>query len=143
MCSMHASVAPEFYLHHAFLDKVWYTWQQHSNACMKARFSNMSQQMLQLECPYSQKELLDSSSLPGQVRVAYTDYYYSARKSEMKNHRYTKKEKPIKILKEREINSIFVNGKEKKAKQGKTFHDQDRTVDESSFAPFKKYRLVY
>ncbi len=81
MCSEYASVAPEFFLHHAFLDKVWYTWQQHSTACMKARFSHLTRKMTKFRCPDSQKDLLDSSKLPGQISVTYTDYYYAARKA--------------------------------------------------------------
>ena len=79
MCSTYASLTPEFYLHHGFLDKIWHTWQQHSTACLKARFSKLREKMTRFRCAHSQKDLLDSGNLPGCVRVVYTDYYYAAR----------------------------------------------------------------
>lgn len=83
MCSTLASFAPEFYLHHAFLDKIWFTWQQHSTACMKAKFAKSYKVMSQFMCPHSQSELIDSSHLPGNINVVYTDYYYSSNHSGM------------------------------------------------------------
>ena len=77
MCSTFASVTPEFFLHHAYLDKLWSTWQQRSSACLKAKFANSHKKMSKFACPHSQSELIDSSKLPGHIRVAYTDYYYS------------------------------------------------------------------
>ena len=79
MCSTFASVTPEFYLHHTYLDKLWFAWQQRSSACMKAKFSNSHKKMSKFGCPHSQSELIDSSKLPGHIRVAYTDYYYSGK----------------------------------------------------------------
>ena len=80
MCSEYASVTPEFYLHHAFLDKLWYTWQMHSKACLNARFTKFSHKMTKFKCNHSQKEFIDSSKLPGYVNVTYTDYYYKYEK---------------------------------------------------------------
>ena len=79
MCSSFASVAPEFYLHHTFLDKLWFTWQQRSKACLKARFSNSHKKMSKFACQHSQSEMIDSRKLPGHIRVVYTDYYYHRR----------------------------------------------------------------
>eukprot|EP00795_Rhopilema_esculentum_P007701 gene7701-13528_t len=81
MCSEYASVTPEFYLHHAFLDKLWYTWQLHSKACLNARFTKFNHKMTKFKCNHSQKEFIDSSKLPGHVDVTYTDYYYKYEKS--------------------------------------------------------------
>eukprot|EP00112_Aurelia_sp_Birch-Aquarium-sp1_P024516 Seg780.6 transcript_id=Seg780.6/GoldUCD/mRNA.D3Y31 product=Tyrosinase protein_id=Seg780.6/GoldUCD/D3Y31 len=80
MCSVYASLAPEFYLHHSFLDKLWYTWQQHSKACLYASFSKANRKMLKFRCHHSQREMIDSSRLPGNVNVTYTDYIYGKNK---------------------------------------------------------------
>ena len=80
MCSVYASLAPEFYLHHSFLDKLWYTWQQHSKACLYASFSKANRKMLKFKCHHSPREMIDSSRLPGNVNVTYTDYIYGKNK---------------------------------------------------------------
>ena len=76
MCSTFASFSPEFYLHHTFLDKIWFTWQQHSSACKKAKFANSHKKMSRFGCQHSQSELIDSLRLPGHIAVVYSDHYY-------------------------------------------------------------------
>ena len=48
---------------------------------MKAKFANSHKKMSKFKCPYSQSEMIDSSKLPGNVRVVYTDYYYGSKHS--------------------------------------------------------------
>ena len=80
MCSVYASLSPEFYLHHSFLDKLWYTWQQHSKACLYASFSRANRKMLKFKCHHSPREMIDSGRLPGNINVTYTDYIYGKNK---------------------------------------------------------------
>ncbi|CAH3047087.1 unnamed protein product, partial [Porites lobata] len=42
MCRMTSANAPEFFLHHAFIDKIWANWQEYSHQHMIAHFSNLS-----------------------------------------------------------------------------------------------------
>eukprot|EP00794_Sanderia_malayensis_P004638 gene4638-5245_t len=89
MSSIYASLAPEFFLHHTFLDKLWHTWQMHSLACKRVRFSHQLHKMKKFKCSNSPKDLMDSNNLPGHINVAYTDYYYDARKASMKRFEYS------------------------------------------------------
>lgn len=69
MCTHESAAAPEFFLHHSFVDKIWDTWQKKSEYHKNVFFSTLDEVM-----PGTQilpKEVLDQNSLPGGVRVEY------------------------------------------------------------------------
>ena len=69
MCSLDSAAAPEFFLHHGFIDKLWDDWQKKSEAHKNAFFSTVNESM-----PGTQvlpREVIDISSQPGGVRVEY------------------------------------------------------------------------
>lgn len=69
MCSFDSAAAPEFFLHHGFIDKIWDDWQKKSDNHMNVFFSTITQLM-----PGTQvlpREVIDLSSQPGGVHVEY------------------------------------------------------------------------
>lgn len=69
MCSLDSAAAPEFFLHHGFIDKLWDDWQKKSDAHKNAFFPSVNVVM-----PGTQvlpREVIDLSSQPGGVRVEY------------------------------------------------------------------------
>lgn len=72
MSTDYAANTPEFFLHHAFLDKIWYMWQAQSDDHKYVHFlqRNITKMM---GCNHTQRELIDSHDLPGCINVRYTD----------------------------------------------------------------------
>ena len=71
MCSSRAAEAPEFFLHHGYIDKIWNDWQKRSLAHRNAYFSTQIGNM-----PAgggNSKMYLDSSRLPGNVCIEYQE----------------------------------------------------------------------
>ena len=66
-----ASNAPEMVLHHSFLDKIWLQWQNKGEDYKNAYFPISRDKLLPSK--YYTWEWLDSSDLPGQVKVIYED----------------------------------------------------------------------
>ena len=69
MCSLDSAAAPEFFLHHGFVDKIWNDWQKKSESHKNVSFSNISHRM-----PGTQVlpgEVLDLSAQPGGIRIEY------------------------------------------------------------------------
>ena len=69
MNSDKSAEAPEFFLHHAFIDKIWADYQSQSTARKYVFFSKINTKMQGLR--YKPRELLDNNDLPGGVRVCY------------------------------------------------------------------------
>ena len=69
MCSHESAAAPEFFLHHSFVDKIWNTWQKKSEYHENVFFSTIDDVMTGTQI--LPKEVLDLNSLPGGVRVEY------------------------------------------------------------------------
>ena len=69
MCSQKSAEAPEFFLHHGFIDKIWADYQSQSKAKKFAFFSTINARMQGI--PYKPRRLLDNNNLPGGVRVCY------------------------------------------------------------------------
>ena len=66
-----ASGTPEFFLHHATLDKLWKDWQDQSLAHKFAYFPFSNAHLL--GTPYDAMDYVDSYALPGGDRVEYVD----------------------------------------------------------------------
>ena len=69
MCSLDSATAPEFFLHHGFVDKIWNDWQKKSESHKNVFFSNMSQRMPGTQVVLS--KVLDLSQQPGGIRIEY------------------------------------------------------------------------
>lgn len=70
MCSNDSAVAPEFALHHSFMDKIWMDWQTRSSAHLNAYFPGVANNMPGAGGLHP-RDVLDNSRLPGSVRVEY------------------------------------------------------------------------
>lgn len=69
MCAGDSAAAPEFFLHHAFVDKMWHDAQRKSPAFFYGTWKNSNSRMV--ACPYSAKQYLNLKNMPGFIRVTY------------------------------------------------------------------------
>lgn len=72
MCTHYAGTAPEFFLHHTFLDKIWFMWQRRSSKHKNAFFASSTRKLVGF--PYTAKEMIDSHNLPGSIKVMYSKF---------------------------------------------------------------------
>ena len=72
MCSDKSAYAPEFFLHHGFIDKLWADWQKRSSAHHNVYFSTITKPMIAAG-PVSPADVIDNDNLPGDISVCYTD----------------------------------------------------------------------
>ena len=72
MCTPDSSTAPEFFLHHSFVDKIWWDWQKQSNG---HKFNNyfLTQSSLMTNTPYRSRNFLDLNNQPDCVCVEYVN----------------------------------------------------------------------
>ena len=71
MFTFNSAAAPEFFLHHSMVDKIWNDWQKKGPAYKNAYFRTVTQL---LPCTSNRpSELIDLSNLPGGVRVEYEE----------------------------------------------------------------------
>ena len=66
MCRRASANAPEFFLHHSFIDKIWANWQEYNNGHMTVHFQNIRSTMR--ETGYSPADYIDSVDLPSPGR---------------------------------------------------------------------------
>ena len=77
MCFEDSASAPEFFLHHGFVDKIWWDWQKQSNAHMfNTYFLTQTAQMT--ATPYHSTDFLDLNNQPGCVCAEYVNPRNSA-----------------------------------------------------------------
>ena len=69
MCTFDSSNAPEFFLHHGFIDKIWGDWQERSTLHKYAFFPSVKDLMPGTELLPG--KVVDLSKQPGGVRVEY------------------------------------------------------------------------
>ena len=69
MCSFDAASAPEFFLHHGFIDKLWADWQAKSNQHKNAFFPTVNGLMPGTNL--RPRTVIDLAIQPGGVRVEY------------------------------------------------------------------------
>lgn len=91
MCSVDAAAAPEFFLHHGMIDKIWADWQSRSSAHKNAHFPTIDGNVFNTS--YTPRQLIDLNSQPGGVRVVYQDSRIYAKvetflSSKLSNKRY-------------------------------------------------------
>ena len=64
--------APEFLLHHGFIDKIWADWQKKSLANLNAFFPSIND-IMTATGKYFPRDVIDLTKQPGCVRVCYDD----------------------------------------------------------------------
>lgn len=62
MCTVTSANAPEFFLHHAFIDKIWANWQEYSVQHMNVHFSGVNTIMRGTR--YRPRDFMDTIGLP-------------------------------------------------------------------------------
>ena len=72
MCTGDSASAPEFFLHHGFVDKIWWDWQKQSNA-HKFNTYFLTQTAQMTSTPYRSKDFLDLNNQPGCVCAEYVN----------------------------------------------------------------------
>ena len=72
MCTHESASAPEFFLHHSFIDKIWDDWQKKSSAHKYAFFPTVREDMPGTNLRPA--ALIDLSNQPGDVRVEYEPF---------------------------------------------------------------------
>ena len=72
MCTNESASAPEFFLHHTFIDKIWDDWQKKSCAHKYAYFPMVQENMP--ETDLRPAELIDLFNQPGGVSVEYEPF---------------------------------------------------------------------
>lgn len=73
MCTHYAGNTPEFFFHHSFLDKIWFTWQEKSSKHKWVHFLQRNTTKM-MGSDYTQKELTDSHNLPRCMKVRYEPF---------------------------------------------------------------------
>ena len=69
MCLVTSAEAPEFFLHHGFIDKIWSDWQEKSRDHLTAHFRNITNPMI--GTGYRPGDFLDNSNLPDVERPGW------------------------------------------------------------------------
>eukprot|EP00794_Sanderia_malayensis_P004886 gene4886-5526_t len=72
MCSDYAGNSPEFFLHHGFLDNIWYRWQQRWPQCANDLLE--AHKVRLLTSPYSSGAFIHSHDQGESVNVVYEDF---------------------------------------------------------------------
>ena len=70
MCTLDSASAPEFFLHHGFVDKIWWDWQRQSRNHTFNQFF-LTQTQLMPSTVYRSKDFLDLNDQPGCVCAEY------------------------------------------------------------------------
>ena len=72
MCSVRSAYAPEFFLHHGYIDKLWADWQKKGLGYRNAHFSTVRTPMAEagLTTP---ADVIDNNNLPGGIRVCFAE----------------------------------------------------------------------
>ncbi|XP_028405796.1 uncharacterized protein LOC114528377 [Dendronephthya gigantea] len=72
MCTDNSATAPEFFLHHGFIDKIWWDWQKKSDTRkFHDYFRNQAETMSSTS--YHSRDLLDLNAQPGCVCAEYVN----------------------------------------------------------------------
>ena len=72
MCGNLSAYAPEFFLHHGYIDKLWAAWQKKGLEYRDAHFSNMTTPMAEAGST-TPADVIDNDNLPGGIRVCFAE----------------------------------------------------------------------
>ncbi|XP_078384982.1 putative tyrosinase-like protein tyr-1 [Oculina patagonica] len=64
MCAHNSANAPEFFLHHAFIDKIWADWQEKSTSHLQVYYPNLSEDITLREAQFHPREYIDTLNMP-------------------------------------------------------------------------------
>ena len=62
MCGVNSASAPEFFLHHCFIDKIWANWQEFGDSYMEAHFRRNNRRLIGSPRYYS-RNFLDNTNM--------------------------------------------------------------------------------
>ena len=74
MCAHNSANAPEFFLHHAHIDKIWADWQAKSNDHMEAYFTTVPRHERMEGNDFHPSDYIDTFNLPHPNVDRYDDY---------------------------------------------------------------------
>ena len=72
MSSDYAANTPEFFLHHAFLDNIWYRWQEKDAKCKYAYYGKGAWDLI--DSSFETSDFIDSFDQGDSVKVKYDDF---------------------------------------------------------------------
>lgn len=64
MCAHNSANAPEFFLHHAFIDKIWADWQEKSTSHMYAFFDSLPDDTRMRSAQFHPRDYIDTLYMP-------------------------------------------------------------------------------
>ena len=71
MCFVNLANAPSFFLHHGFIDKIWWDAQQKNKVFFEGHFQEQMVNMV--ASPYCPNQLLNLTHQPGYIHVEYAN----------------------------------------------------------------------
>ena len=71
LCTTDSANAPSFFLHHAFIDKLWWDAQQKNKEFYEGIFKNQTENMV--ASPYRPNHFLNLNQQPGYIHVDYAN----------------------------------------------------------------------
>ena len=71
MCFVNSANAPSFFLHHGFIDKIWWDAQQKNKVFFEGHFQEQMVNMV--ASPYRPNQLLNLTQQPGYIHVEYAN----------------------------------------------------------------------
>ena len=71
MCTIDSANAPSFFLHHSFIDKIWWDGQQKNKEFYEGIFKNQTENMV--ASPYRPNQFLNLNQQPGYINVGYAN----------------------------------------------------------------------
>ena len=127
MCALNSANAPEFFIHHAFIDKIWADWQAKSTAHFKAFFHELDEGIKLTGAEYFRpinytdtRKLPDPDLAGNHICVVYSDPVYSVYDEIMRRLDALSREeimnirrRPFRPASSRQLKRLGVTGKER------------------------------
>lgn len=105
MCAHNSANAPEFFLHHAFIDKIWADWQAKSNDHMETYFTTVPRYVRMEGNDFHPSDYIDTFNLP-HPNVDRTDDYICVMYQDAAHPLYKEITQRLEKLSTREVRTI-------------------------------------